>query len=154
MQNYDPKKAAAVWQRVQGAQAQAPVFPDASTLLSWISQEQEDAVIYLYLSRHFPGKEGAALRQMAQQEQAHASCLRGIYVLLTGKKPALPTAPAPRENPKALLRRCYGREMQSLTQYKARTDDPQYGHIFTRLAAQEQEHCHILLGILGNLKDN
>ena len=151
MNSYDPKKAAAVWQRVQG---QTPAPPDSASLLTLIAQEQEDASTYLHLSRQFTGKESAALRQMAYQEQSHAACLRGIYALLTGKKPALHTPPAPLENRQVLLRRCYGREMQSLTQYKARTDDPQYGHIFTRLAAQEQEHCHILLGILGNLKDS
>lgn len=149
--NYDPKKAAAVWQRVQG-QTQAP--PDQATLLTLITQEQEDAATYLHLSRQFTGKESAALRQIAYQEQSHAACLRGIYALQTGKKPALHTPPAPRESRQILLRRCYGREMQSLAQYKARSNDPECGHIFSRLAAQEQEHCHILLGILGNLKEN
>ena len=147
MNNYDPKKAAQVWQRVQ---SQTPTPPDQASLLTLIAQEQEDAAIYLHLSRHFEGKEAAALRQMAQQEQSHAACLRGIYSLLTGTKPALHTTPAPRENRQVLLRRCYGREMQSLTQYQARTNDPQYGHIFARLAAQEQDHCHTLLRLLGN----
>ena len=150
MQNYDPKKAAAVWQRVQ---AQTPAPPDHSSLLAMIQQEQADAVAYLHLSRQFQGKEAAALRQMAQQEQSHSACLRGMYALLTGKKPSLHTPPAPRENRQVLLRRCYGREMQSLTQYQAQANDPQYGHIFARLAAQEQEHCQILLRLLGNLKE-
>ncbi len=149
--SYDPKKAAAVWQRVQ---AQTQAVPDQATLLTLISQEQEDAVTYLHLSRQFTGKESATLRQIAYQEQSHAACLRGIYSLLTGKKPTLHTPPAPRENRQVLLRRCYGREMQSLSQYKARANDPEHGHIFSRLAAQEQEHCHTLLNILGNLKEN
>ncbi len=151
MNSYDPKKAAAVWQRVQG---QTPAPPDTPSLLTLIAQEQEDAVTYLHLSRQFTGKDAAALRQMAYQEQSHGACLRGIYSLTSGKKPSLHTPPAPREQKQTLLRRCYGREMQSLAHYKSRADDPQYGHIFARLAAQEQEHCHILLGILGNLKDN
>lgn len=151
MNNYDPKKAAAVWQRVQG---QTPAPPDASVLMTLIAQEQEDATTYLYLSRQFSGTEGTALRQMAHQEQSHAACLRGLYSLLTGRKPELHTLPAPRGNRQVLLRRCYGREMQSLAQYQARANDPEHGHIFSRLAAQEQEHCHILLGILGKLKDD
>lgn len=151
MNNYDPKKAAAVWQRVQG---QTPTVPDQSTLLTLIAQEQEDAATYLHLSRQFEGKEASALRQIAHQEQSHAACLRGIYALLTGKKPALHTPPALRENWQVLLRRCYGREMQSLAQYQARTNDPEYGHIFARLAAQEQAHCHTLLQLLGSLKDS
>lgn len=148
MSTYDPKKAAAVWQRVQG---QTPAPPDAASLLTMITQEQEDSVIYLHLSRQFSGKEAAALRQIAFEERSHAACLRGIYALQTGKKPALHTPPAPRENRQVLLRHCYGREMQSLAQYKARANDPEHGHIFSRLAAQEQAHCHILLNLLGNV---
>ena len=148
MSQYDPKKAAAVWQRVQG---QTPDTPEPPSLLSLIAQEQEDAVTYLHLSRQFPGKEGALLRQMAQQEQSHASCLRGLYALQSGHKPNLRTPPAPRESKQALLRRCYGREMQSLAQYQARAKDPQHGHIFARLAAQEQEHCQNLLLLLDKI---
>ncbi len=148
MSTYDPKKAAQVWQRVQ---AQNQAAPDQATLLTLIAQEQEDAATYLHLSRQFEGKEAAALRQIAHQEQSHAACLRGIYALQTGKKPALRTPPAPRENRQTLLRHCYGREMQSLAQYKNRANDPEHGHIFARLAAQEQEHCHILLKLLGNM---
>ena len=148
MHNYDPKKAAAVWQRVQN---QVPPPPEQSDLVNLIFREQEDAVTYLHLSRKFPGKEGAMLRQMAQQEQSHASCLRGICKLLTGKKPAYRTPPAPGESTHVLLHRCYGREMQSLAQYQARANDPQYGHIFARLAAQEQVHCQNLLLLLDKV---
>ncbi len=151
MRPYDPKKAAEVWQRVQSSQETGP---DPASLLTLITAEQTAAHTYLHLSRKFTGREGEALRQMAHQEQAHAACLRGIYALLTGRHPSLHTPPAPQEQTQVLLRRCYGREMQSLTQYQARANDPEYGHIFSRLAAQEQAHCEILLGILGKLKDN
>ena len=149
MHNIDPKKAAQVWQRVQ---SQNPTVPDQATLLTLIVQEQEDAAAYLHLSRQFEGKDAATLRQIAYQEQSHAACLRGIYALQTGKKPELHTPPVPRENRKVLLRRCYSREMQSLAQYKARSNDPEYGHIFTRLAFQEQEHCHTLLLLLDKIR--
>lgn len=146
---YDPEKAAEIWKRVQ---SQPPAGPDPSDLLPLIAEEWTDAVTYLHLSRQFKGKEAAALRRLGEQEQAHAACLKGIYTLLTGQHPTLRTPPAPRENPQTLLRRCYGREMRCLAQYQARATDPEHGHVFSRLAAQEQEHCHILLQLLGGLK--
>ena len=146
---YDPEKAAQIWQRVHG---QMSAGPDPSDLLPLIAEEWTDAVTYLHLSRHFKGKESAALRRMGEQEQAHAACLKGIYTLLTGQQPKQHIPPAPREHPQTLLRRCYGREMRCLAQYQARTTDPEHGQIFARLAAQEQEHCHILLQLLGSLK--
>lgn len=146
MNNYDPKKAAAVWQRVQSQKETAPDFSD---LLTLIAREQESATTYLHLSRQFSGKDSAALRKIAYQEQSHAACLRGLYAMLTGKRPALRIGPAPRKNREVLLRHCYGKTLQAFAQYQERASDPQSGHIFTRLAAQEQEHCHILLNILG-----
>lgn len=149
MLSYDPKKAAEVWQRVKSQASSTPAPVDFKAM---IAGEWTDAVTYLHLSRHFRGKESAALRRMAQQEQAHAASLKGISVLRTGHRPSLHTPPAPQQSVRTLLHRCYGRELQCLSQYQAHTADPEYGPIFARLAAQEQEHCHILLQLLGNLK--
>ena len=49
------------------------------------------------------------------------------------------------------LRRCYGREMRCLAQYESRANDPEYGPVFTRLAAQEREHCMAVLELIGKL---
>ena len=42
-------------------------------------------------------------------------------------------------------------EMRSLKEYEARADDPEYGHVFARIAQQEREHCMALLGLIGSL---
>ena len=55
-------------------------------------------------------------------------------------------------DPEALLRRCYGREMQCLAKYEARSSDPEFGVVFARLAEQERRHCHMVLELLGHLK--
>ena len=136
-----------VWQRVLGQRE-----PDAGALLSLIAGEWSDAATYLYLSRRFSGHNAEVLRQVFQEEQAHAACLKGIYTLITGERPVA-RAPAPREEqPEITLRRCYGREMQSLAAYEARAGDPEYGPVFTRLADQERRHCHAVLEILGSLQ--
>jgi rubrerythrin len=148
MENIDPAKAARVWQRVQGGQNRDP-----EELVTLAAYEQSDAAMYLQLSRRFQGKEAATLRQLYEQELSHAACLKGMYQMLTGNHlPVSAAQPAVGENTQAALRRCYGREMQSLAAYEARVNDPEYGQVFQRLAQQEREHCRILLTVIGNLK--
>ena len=148
MENIDPAKAARVWQRVQGGQNKDP-----EELVSLVVGEQTDAATYLQLSRRFHGKEAVIFRQLYEQELSHTACIKGMYQMLTGK-PLPPQAAQPvlGEHILATLRRCYGREMQSLAAFEARMQDPEYGQVFSHLARQEREHCRILLTVIGNLK--
>lgn len=148
MKNYDPQTAARVWDRVQNT---AVPSADAPAILNLIEEELLDAAAYLRLSRKLPGPQAAAVKQMSQQEQSHAACLKGIYALITGRKAMVPQPVTADDPPDIVLRRCYGREMRCLAQYEARQNDPQYGHVFRSLARQEQEHCHKILEILGVL---
>ena len=149
MTAYDPEKAARVWQRVQGkGPAPGPETPDLPAL---IAEEWNDAATYLMLSRRFQGRDSALLRRLSQEEQSHAACLRGIYMLSTGSRPVTHTPPPPQEPVETLLRRCYSREMRSLAEYEARAAEPAYGPVFARLAAQEREHCKSVLELLGRL---
>ena len=146
MDNFDAAKATRVWQRVQASQ------PDTEGLPALIAGEMEDAAIYIQLAKRLGGKEGQSLRRMAETEQSHAACLKGIYTLITGE-PINPRIPPLRQEPAdQTLRRCYGREMRCLAQYEARANDPEYGQVFTRLAAQEREHCMAVLELLGRMK--
>ncbi len=148
MNSYDPKKAAQVWARVQ---AQTPVIPDSALVMPMIAQERADATMYLHLSRRFQGKQSAALRRMAQQEQSHAAQLKGICALCAEKLPLLRTPPAPKESTAVLLRQCYEREKASSARYRLHAQHSEHGALFARLAAQEEEHCAILLELLGSL---
>lgn len=147
MQPIDSAKAARVWQRVQNTD-----LPKEAGLLGMIAQEGSDAATYLQLSRKFQGKHSVTLRKMYEEEQAHTDCLKGLYTLITGTHPVVKATPLSTVNIETLLRQCYGREMQSLAAYEQRITDPEYGQVFFMLAAQEKEHCRILLEILGSLK--
>ena len=149
MNTFDNQKAAQVWQRVT---ASVQPVQNEQELLSMIADELAASAAYSRLARHFQGKENALLRHLAQQENAHAACLKGIYTLITGAKPTplRPAETAP-DSPLKALRHCYGREMRSLAQYEAHCADPEYGQIVSRLAAQEREHCHTILMIIGRM---
>ena len=149
MKNYDPKTAARVWDRVQNT---AVPLGDSQLILNIIAEEAMDAATYLQLSKRLPPPQAAVIKQMAQQEQAHVTCLKGVYTMITGEKPKLLPVKISDDPPDIVLRRCYGREMRALAQYEARQSDPQYGHVFRNLARQEQEHCHRLLEILGAMQ--
>ena len=149
MQAYDPEKAARIWDRVRQP-PQAGL--DVQKLPALINEEWADAATYLLLARQFQGKHNLMLRQMAEQEQTHAACLKGIYTLVSGKR-APEFTPQPDSAPlETMLRRCYGREMRSLAAYEARSTDPEYGQVFSRLAAQERDHCRKLLELLGSIQ--
>ena len=146
MENFDTAKATRVWQRVQSSQ------PEAEGLPALIAGELEDSATYLQLSRRLGGKEGQTLRHLAEAEQSHAACLKGIYTLMTGE-PINPKIPPMRSEPaERTLRRCYGREMRCLAQYEARSSDPEYGPVFARLAAKEREHCMAVLELIGKIR--
>lgn len=149
METLDQQKEARVWRAVRGAE-ESP-RPEQG-LLAMIAHEWADAATYLWLSRRISGPDSQLLREMAQQEQSHGACLKGLYTMLTGARPTVRSVPVKQETVEASLRRCYGREMQCLALYEARCSDAQYGAVFQRLAQQEREHCHKLLEILGRLK--
>lgn len=146
METYDPEKAARVWQRVH---AKPETRPEGEGLLALIAGEWADAAAYLALSRQCQGRRSAQLRRLFEEEQAHAACLKGIYTLVTGTRPIVRTPLPPPEPMDVALRKCYGREMRCLAEYESRTADPEYGPVFVRLAAQEREHCKLVLELIG-----
>ena len=149
METYDKAKAARVWQRVQGETVANPM----QGLQGLIAEEWADAAMYLALSRRVQGNHSMILTKMSQQEQSHMACLKGIFTLQGTGRPEIP-APQPIEKASItmLLRRCYGREMRCLAQYEARSSDPEYGPVFTRLAAKEREHCMAVLELIGRMR--
>ena len=140
----------------------APEFQQYRTVRRWMEDgrdlcklllaEESAAEVYLALAQQFGGRAGERLRRMAREAQAHAACLEGICVLVTGKVPEIRPAPPEPGTPQAILRRCYGRAMRTLVTYEARREDLEYGPVFGRLAQQQQEHCRTILELIGTLR--
>lgn len=150
MERIDPAKAAAVWQRVHNSQ---PPAQNEQSLIGLIQDELTDSMVYWNLTKQFSGPQHALLRQLHQQKQSHVACLKGIYTLITGSRPVIRASQPAAEPAEVTLRRCYGREMRRLAQYESRMADTEYGKIFSKLAQQEQEHCRLVLELLGSLQD-
>ena len=150
MNQIDQQKAARVWQRVQ---ENKPVdkMERVGNLQELILNEWTAAATYQQLARQMPTKEAAVLQRLSREEHAHGACLRGMYSLMMGEKCEVHNQQLQREPVERTLRRCYGLEMRSLKEYEAKCDDPEYGHVFARIAEQEREHCMALLGVIGSL---
>ena len=152
MNRIDQQKAARVWQRVQASEQpperKAAPMEDLQELImnEWIA-----AATYQQLARQAQPKMAAVFHRLSREEHGHGACLRGMYSLMTGEKCEVRTPQLPQEPLERTLRRCYGLEMRTLKAYEAKTDHPDYGHIFARLAQQEREHCMALLEVLGSL---
>ena len=150
MNTYDPQKAARVWQRVQQQE------PDRTenvrgNLQELIMNEWLNAATYLRLARQMGQREAVILQKLGREEQNHASCLRGIHKLITGEQSVARWPQPPADKPELTLRRCYASHMRSLKEYEKRSDDPEYGPVFARLAQQERDQCRTVLELIGSL---
>lgn len=148
MEKIDPQTARQVWQRVQAPAAPAQ---DAQTVLEMLRQTRRDGEACQQLMRRMPERHRRRLRQMVNQERSHGDCLRGIYHLLTGQRPALLPVRLEAEPAEVALRRYYGGKLRLLGEYERWTADPQFGQVFARLAQQERELCRQTLELMGTL---
>lgn len=137
-----------VWQRVQG---EKPPRLEQS-LQALATAELSEAAAHLMLSKQLQGKEKLVLREIYEDDQSHAACLKGIhYFTFDTPLSVRPIPPAP-ESPVVALRKAYARKLRASQEYARRADHPEYGAVYKVLAQQEQQHCRLILEIVGNLK--
>lgn len=166
-----------VWQRVapeldpypevRAAMAPAPSAPEESCSLvrareaaekirDFIEHELADRRLYLEHLRCAPPNARRILRQIADEEGAHARRLMGIYYIMTGQcyRPALCTAVEMLPWCQ-LLRRRYGEECAGGYAYHRASEEAEdecLRRILHQFAADEYRHAEMLLRLLeGNL---
>jgi len=149
METYDTELEARVWERVRGETEEASRRWKLQPLAT---EELAGSAVYLMLSRQMQGREKALLRQLFEEERAHAECLKGMHWLVTGTPMSLRTVPPAAELPEQALRKCYARTLRQWKAYDSRKEDPEYGPVFRLLAEEEQKHCRMLLELTGSMK--
>ena len=125
---------------------------DGQDLRALLLAEEMLADACIRLARRLPER-AAALQRIARDARGHGACLEGICVLVTGEAPQVRSPEAEAGPAGPLLRKCYGRAMRTLVTYEARSRDREYGPVFARLAAQQQEQCRRILALIGTMKD-
>ncbi len=131
-----------VWERVRG-QHQAP------SLQVLAAAEKDNAAVYLRLARMAQGPEKALLRQLFERERRHGQTLGGIHLLTEDRPLSVRTAAPAADSMQVALHKCYAATLKAAAEYTRRCQDPEYGPAFAHLARQEQEHCAMLLELLG-----
>lgn len=144
MNHWDIQLEQRVWQRVRGD-------TERPGLQALLTAEQSAAAAYRQLLRSARENEKALLRRLYAREQAHARCLLGMHRLQTGQPLSVRTPPPESDHPEATLRKCYQLSLKAIQAYSAWENDRDHGHVFSQLRVQEQEHCRMLLELLGML---
>ena len=146
---YDIRKEARVWQRVQdGKQPPEPSRP-VENLPALILEQLQLSSAYRQLAGRMNSKDGAVLIRLEREANMQATCLKGIVALMNGFSPQSAGASQQLSGTDAILRRCYGAELRLLKAYENRISDAEYGPVFDRMAARGREHCYVLLELIG-----
>ena len=141
MAEFDEELEKRVWQRVRGQEQQ--------TLQALAAAEKSSAAMYLMLSRMMQGRQKELLRQLYHRERDHSRYLNGISILRDGKALTARAVPPEGQRIEHMLRRCYAGCLKAAEEYESRATDREYGHIFARMAREEQENGAMILEILG-----
>ena len=153
MEEQDQRAERQVWQRVF-----APIRETPGEDLRPLLYEAMILVgAYRNLIGTVPPNSGELARVLLQDAQANAACLRGMCRLSGIKLGRMHTPQSPRLAPDKLLEACYHRSCHCMTEYTARSIQPEYGAVF-RLMADREAECAArvlqLLGAFGNEKSS
>lgn len=133
-----------IWQRVR-----ADAAPVTDGLPGLAANAIAQANLYGSLARQAQGSKRSMLLRLQEEERRCVQALKGIYRMSTGTAMTPGAVPLSPENTEAALRKCYGQCLKALTLFDSRTFHPEYGPVFSKLAAQKREHCCILSELLG-----
>lgn len=143
----DRKLEAQVWQRVRATAEEPP----RSDLRQLQREAMELAAIYRNLVAQFTGRQQEQARRLYLGEKANAQALAGIGLLSRQQGEALKLWQPGKEPAGKVLERCYHRTRRCMTEYLARSAEPEFGSVFRVLADREGEHCTVIAELLGSL---
>lgn len=147
MEKRDRRLEGQVWQRVL-----APIREESGEDLRPLLYE---AMVLVGAYRHLVGTvspQGTELaRSLHLGALANASCLRGMC-RISGIDPGrMQPVESPRMAPLRLLETCYHRTRRCMTEYTARSVQPEFGAAFRVMADREAQHAALVLQLLGIL---
>ena len=133
-----------IWQRVRSDST-----PVTDGLAGLASGALTRAALYNALARQLQGPGRGIFLSLQEEEQQCVRYLQGIYRLATGNKMQLSSLPPMAEKVEPALRKCYGQSLKALAFYDQRTAHPEYGPVFTHLAAKMRDNCCKIANLLG-----
>lgn len=147
MDMMDSRDQVKIWNRVR---SETP--PVTEGLAGLAAGAMARTALYGALARQTQGAKRSILLQLLEEEMLCVRCLKGVYRMAadTSMYPAS-TAPSA-EKPEAALRKCYGQSLKALAAFEQRAYDPEFGPVFSLLAAKKREHCWKIAELIGLLE--
>lgn len=147
MDNRDQTRDQQVWQRVRAGGEELP----HNDLLQLQREALELTAAYRGLAAQLTGKARELAQRLYRTESANSQVLAGIGFLSRQSGENLKFWQPGKEAPKKTLERCYHRTRRCMTEYMARSAEPEYGIVFQKLADRAGSSCALVAELLGIL---
>ena len=147
LEKFDPNRELQVWQRVTEGFRTGDSNIRPLLLMAW-----ESASVYRHLLGILPGKQRERMKKLQEQAMRSVESLKGIQTMSGQPAGYLRPQPVPKEPARRLLEKNFHRCGQLMTEYTARTLDPEYGVVYQGLADREREMGLVLAELIGSLE--
>ena len=133
-----------VWQRILAGPGES-----GEDLRPLIQMAVENAMDFYHLLQHGPGQSRESLQQLYRRARVNVNCLRGLQNLRFGSSSKGKPMPGSGEPMGVVLQRCYHRTRRAMTEYTARSAEPEFGAVFQVMAEREKENAALIAELLG-----
>ena len=140
----DKEMEVRVWQRVLSGPGQS-----GEDLRHLMHAASENAMDYWHLLRRATGRNREALQMLYDRARVNLNCLKGLQTLRFGTPGKLTQLPATGETMRKVLETCYHRTRRAMTEYTARSAEPEFGAVFLVMANRERDNAALIAELLG-----
>ena len=147
LEKFDPNRELQVWQRVTGG-----LMPGDSDIRPLLLMAWESAAVYRHLLGLLSGKQRERMKKLQEQAVRSVDSLKGIQAMSGQPAGNLRPQPIPKESARRLLEKSFHRSGRLMTEYTARTLDPEYGVVYQNLADRERKAGLVLAELIGNME--
>ncbi len=135
-----------VWRRI-GGQPQ----PDRSDLRPLLLMTWEQASMLRHLTGLLQGGQRTKTKAVAEAVARSLAAQRGIMAMTGQSAGQLRPVPIPKEPARRLLEKAFHRAGKLMTEYTARSLDPEFGVVWQTLADRERSNVTVLAELAGGL---
>ena len=147
MEKFDTDRELRVWQRVTGGPQ-----PENGDIRPLLLAAVENASVLRQLTGLLTGKARERMRSLQEGAQRSVEALKGIQKMLSHPAGDLRSPLIPKEPPRRLLEKSFFRTLRLMTEYTARTLEPEFGVVYQALADREREAAAVLAELMGSLE--
>jgi len=135
-----------VWQRVRNTQ-----MPEGGDIRPLLLMAAESFAVYSHLAQVLTGRQQEAAARLRDLSRRSLQALKGVQILSGYFAGNLRTPPVPKELPRRLLEKSYHRALRQMTEYTARSLEPEFGVVYQGLGDRERKMALLTAELLGGM---